>query len=87
MDKREHHKRKDRSDTIWTFIIIGTFLAIWPVGLVLAILKYKHLLPPIGMNLPAGGKEPWREAQAKQTAQEETHNEDPQPQSTQEQGL
>lgn len=63
MDPREHHKRKERSDTIWTFIIIGAFLAAWPIGLVLAILKGKHLLPSIGMNIPAGTKEPWREAQ------------------------
>lgn len=71
MDEREHRKRKERSNTIWTFIIIGAFLAAWPIGLVLAILKGKDLLPPIGMHYPAGGKEPWRETQAKQTAQEQ----------------
>lgn len=71
MDEREQHKRKERSDTIWTFIIIGAFFAAWPIGLVLAILKGKHLLPPIGMNMPAGTKEPWREAQTQQTAQEQ----------------
>ena len=71
MDEREQHKRKERSDTIWTFIIIGAFLVAWPIGLVLAILKGKQLLPPIGMNYPAGTKEPWREAQTKQAAQEQ----------------
>ena len=64
MDPREYKKRKDRSDTIWTFIIVGAFLIAWPAGLVLAILKGKDALPAIGMNQPSGKKEPWREAQS-----------------------
>ena len=60
MDEREHRKRKERSDLIWTFIIIGGFLAAWPIGLVLAILKGRGVLPEIGMNTPTR-QESWRD--------------------------
>lgn len=52
MDERERHKRKERSDTIWTFLIIAAFLMAWPIGIVLAILKGKNILPDLGMNTP-----------------------------------
>lgn len=64
MDEREQHKRKERSDLIWTLIIIGGFLAAWPIGLVLAILKGRGMLPVIGMNT---SREPWRNAQGSPT--------------------
>ncbi len=63
MDEREHHKRKERSDLIWTFIIVGAFLTAWPIGVVLAILKGRHVLPDIAMNLSTGQKDAWSEAQ------------------------
>ena len=69
MDYREYKKRKDRSDTIWTFIIVGAFLIAWPAGLVLAILKGKDMLPAIGMSQPSGKQEPWREVQNQDLAE------------------
>ena len=62
MDEREQRKRKERSDLIWTFIIIGGFLAAWPIGLVLAILRGRGLLPDLGMNTPTR-QESWRNFQ------------------------
>ena len=61
MDDREYARRKQRSDTIWTFLIIAAFLAAWPVGVVLAIFKWRNRLPNIGMGVP-GGREEWRQA-------------------------
>ena len=60
MDEREQRKRKERSDLIWTFIIIGGFLAAWPIGLVLAILRGRGMLPDLGMNSPTR-QESWRD--------------------------
>ena len=62
MDEREQRKRKERSDLIWTFIIIGGFLAAWPIGLVLAVLRGRGLLPDLGMNTPTR-QESWRNFQ------------------------
>ena len=67
MDEREMRKRKERSDLIWTFIIIGGFLAAWPIGLVLAILKGRGMLPNIGMNTPTQ-KEGWRDFKVNPTS-------------------
>lgn len=62
MDERERHKRKERSDIIWTFIIIAAFLTAWPLGVAMAILKGKKILPDIGMGISSGAKEEWRNA-------------------------
>ena len=67
MDEREVRKRKERSDLIWTFIIIGGFLAAWPIGLVLAILKGRGMLPNIGMNTPTQ-REGWRDFKVNPTS-------------------
>lgn len=67
MDEREVRKRKERSDLIWTFIIIGGFLVAWPIGLVLAILKGRGMLPAIGMNTPTQ-KEGWRDFKVNPTS-------------------
>lgn len=67
MDEREQRKRKERSDLIWTFIIIGGFLVAWPIGLVLAILKGRGMLPNIGMNTPTQ-KENWRDYKVNPTS-------------------
>ena len=67
MDEREQRKRKERSDLIWTFIIIGGFLVAWPIGLVLAILKGRGMLPNIGMNTPTQ-KEGWRDYKVNPTS-------------------
>ena len=67
MDEREQRKRKERSDLIWTFIIIGGFITAWPIGLVLAILKGRGILPDIGMNTPTR-QESWRNYQVNPTS-------------------
>jgi hypothetical protein len=67
MDEREQRKRKERSDLIWTFLIIGGFLVAWPIGLVLAILKGRGMLPNIGMNTPTQ-KEGWRDYKVNPTS-------------------
>lgn len=69
MDERERRKRKERSDTIWTFIIIAAFLTAWPLGIALAILKGKNILPNIGMGISSGEKSGWRSTQGEQTQQ------------------
>ncbi len=74
MDEREYYKRKKRSESIWTFLIVAAFLTAWPIGVVLAVLKGKNLLPPLGMNFPAGGKGPWRMEEVKRAAQAEAQN-------------
>ncbi len=62
MDERERRRRKERSDLIWTFIIIGAFCTgLWPAGIVLAILKGREMLPNIGMGTPSR-QESWRTA-------------------------
>lgn len=64
MDEREKLKRKSRSDTIWTFIIIAAFLTAWPIGIALAILKGKNILPDIGMGMSTSSSNNWKDSQA-----------------------
>ncbi len=67
MDNRERNARKQRSNTIWTLLIIGAFLAAWPLGILLVILKSKGILPDVAMDLPSA-------AQRKQQTQASTPN-------------
>ncbi len=53
MDNRERMQRKQRSNTIWTLLIIGAFLLAWPLGIILSILKSKNILPDLAMDLPS----------------------------------
>ncbi len=53
MDNRERNARKQRSNTIWTLLIVGAFMAAWPLGVVLVILRSKGILPDLAMDYPS----------------------------------
>ncbi len=67
MDNRERNARKQRSNTIWTLLIIGAFLAAWPLGILLVILRSRGSLPDLAMDLPSAEQK--RQQQANTSAQ------------------
>lgn len=44
-------RRKQHSDNLWFWIIIGAYVLFWPAGIALTILKGKNLLPELGGSL------------------------------------
>lgn len=58
MDYQQWRKKKERSDQIWTWIMIAAFVVAWPVGIILAILKGQDKLPVLGLPQNMGS---WKE--------------------------
>ena len=70
MDYRQWQEKKKRSDNIWTALIVASFImTMWPVGVVLIILKAMDKLPVFGTGKTSPeAVEKWRQ-QFTQTAQ------------------